>query len=129
MKDITELFKKVTSSELNWSVSVFYSVLEYIKKQKFQVSFWEGEENWASIIYNNNTVGYIWKKYPLIIFEEQIYPFLDQYFKDIDGVYYLNVDSLNIDLFSIQREEFKDYFENFHKFDSFTIEDLWFFTN
>lgn len=129
MKNLTEIFKKAILSNLNWSVSVFYYVLETLKANNVNLSFWEGEENWASILNNNKTVGYVWKKYPIIVLEKQVAPDIKDYLRNEDGIFYVEVASLDRDQFKIEDEEVEKYFENFNSFNSFTFEDLWFQTN
>lgn len=129
MKNVTEIFKKVVTSDINWTVSKFYLVIETLKNDKFNLSFWEGEENWASIYINNKVLGYVWKKHPLIVIEKEIAFQIKDSLEEIKGVYFIEVDSLSNDLFKIEDEELKQYFENFNRLNQFTIDDLWFYTN
>jgi hypothetical protein len=129
MKNLTEIFKKVITSNVNWSVSLFYLVLETLKSSNINFSFWEGEENWASILINNKVVGYVWKKHPLIILENEVASQIKNVLKSIDEVYFVEVYSLSKDLFKIEDDEIKGYLENFNNLNSFTIDDLWFHTN
>ena len=129
MKNITEILKKVIANNVNWAFSMFYIVIDTLKNNGVNASFWEGEENWASILVNNKAVGYVWKKYPLIILEKDIASLIKEQLKDIEVICYIEVDSLNKDFFKIEGDELKGYFENFHNFNSFTMEDLWFQTN
>lgn len=129
MKNLTEIFKKVIESNVNWQFSLFYYVLDILKNNKIEVSFWEGEENWASILMDKKVVGYIWKIYPLIILEHEISFQVKYILQNINWVNYISVNSLSKDLFKIENKEIEKYFENFNNFKSFTIEDLWFQTN
>ena len=117
-------------SNVNWAVSLFYLVLEKLNGSKIELTFWEGEENWVSILINNKIVGYVWKKRPLVIIEKEIALQIKNILKDINGVHYLEVKSLREDLFQLEDEkELREHLENFNKFNSFTINDLWFETN
>lgn len=129
MKNLTGILKKIIASNVNWSVSLFYLVLETLRDNNLNLSFWEGEENWASILINNKVVGYIWRKYPLVVVEKKISSEIKYILKDIEGIYFIEVDLLNVDLFKIEDESIKVYFENFNNFNSFTMEELWFQTN
>ena len=129
MKDITEIFKKVVSSKIDWIYSIFYLVVDKLKDKGVRISFWDGEENWASILVNNRTVGYIWKKYPIVIFEKGAIPNMQILLRDIENIYYVEVDSLTNDLFRIEDDELHKYFDGFFDFNSFTWENLWFNTN
>jgi hypothetical protein len=129
MKNLTAIFRKVFESKANWAISAFYLALKILKANKINLSFWEGEENWASILSNNKTVGYIWKKYPLVVLEKEIASDIKNYLKDIEEIFYIEVVSLDRDMFKIDDDELKGCFENFNSFNSFTFEDLWFQTN
>lgn len=129
MKNITEIIKKVISDKINWKHSIFYLVINLLKENNFEISFWDNEENWASIIEGEETKGYIWQKYPLIICEKNTLPKVLNLFKDLESIYYIEVNSLTKDLFKIDDEELYKYFDDDFKFESFTMEDLWFYTN
>lgn len=127
--DITEILKKVTNSNTYWSLSIFYDVLEIFKNHNIKFSFWDGEENWASVLNSDEVIGFLWKKYPLIIIEKENVVQIRELLKKIEGITYLEVESVNEDLFRIDSKSVKEYFDHFPKFDSFTIEELWFYTN
>ena len=129
MKNITDIFKRIIASNINWSTSLFYLVLETLKGSNIDLSFWEGEENWASILINNKVVGYMWRKYPLVVIERKRSSEIKDLLNDIEGIYFIDVDSLNKDLFKMEDEDIKVHFENFNNFDSFTMDELWFQTN
>lgn len=93
------------------------------------MSFWEGEENWASILINDKTIGYIWRKYPLIIIEKEGVPDFKNILSIHGSISYIEVDSLSKDLFRLGDQELRGYFDSSIQFDSFTMEDLWFNTN
>jgi hypothetical protein len=129
MKNITEIFKKAMLGKVNWVFSIFYLSMAKLETEGIELSFWEEEENWASILLNNKTVGYIWKKYPIVILERKISSKVQEQLIDINIIYYIEVDYLNKDLFRIEDDELKAYFGDFDNFNSFTMEDLWFQTN
>lgn len=129
MKDLTDIFKQVFASNINWSITLFYLVLEKMQGNNIDLSFWEGEENWTSIIINNKIVGYVWRKYPLVVVEKKISSEIKNILKDIEGIYFIEVDLLTEDLFKIEDEKVKVYFGNFNNINSFTMEELWFLTN
>lgn len=129
MKEISEIIKSTVSSKIDWMFSVFYLVIDVLKSSGIQVSFWEGEENWGSILVNNKTIGYIWKKYPLIIIEKEGIPDFKNMLTGHAPINFIEVDSLGQDLFRLNDDELKRYFDSSIDFDSFTMEDLWFSTN
>jgi len=129
MKEINEIIKSTISSNIDWMFSMFYLVIDALKSAGVQVSFWEGEENWGSILVNDKTTGYIWKKYPLIIIEKEGSPDFKSILIGDIPINYIEVDSLSRDLFRLNDDELKGYFDSSIDFDSFTMEDLWFNTN
>ena len=128
MTEINDIIKRTISSNVDWEFSIFYLVIETLKSTGVQVSFWEGEENWASILVNNKAIGFIWKKYPLIIIEKEGVTNLKRVLIELDPINYIEVESLSKDLFSLD-DELKEYFGGSIESDVFTMEDLWFNTN
>src|ERR1041384_3583546 len=124
MRNLTEIFRKAISRNVDWTFSTFYRVIEILEKNGVGLSFWEGEENWATIHLNSKTVGYVWKKYPIVILEKTPAFLIKEQLKDIDTINYIEVELLTKDLFKIDEEELKAYFEDFKSFNSFTMEDL-----
>lgn len=129
MKEISGIIKNTISSNIDWAFSMFYLVIDVLKSAGIQVSFWEEEENWGSILVNNKTIGYIWKKYPLIIIEKEGIPNFKNMLAGHAPINFIEVDSLGLDLFRLDDGELKGYFDSSIDFDSFTMEDLWFNTN
>lgn len=129
MKNITEIIKKVTSSNINWEYSIFYFIIDRLNESSYNISFWDNEENWASIIEEEKIIGYVWRKYPLIICEMRVMLSLMNLLQEIESVDYIGVSSLIKDLFKIDDHSLYKYFDGDLNFDSFTMEDLWFNTN
>jgi hypothetical protein len=71
MKNITEDIKKALSIDVLWSIEQFYLFIEFAKKENFEINYWDGEENWAIISLNNNKIGYIWQKCPLVLISRE----------------------------------------------------------
>ena len=132
MRNITEDIQSLINGDVNWSPSAFYAVIDILNEMGIGVSFWDGEENWASISNLDNKVsGYVWLKYPLVVYERSIRPAIPDALDDVlpDGVFCLEVETLNEDLFTIDDESLHQYFDGFFDFSSFTMEDVWFHTN
>lgn len=128
MRNITQAFKQAVSSDANWMFNTFYLVIDELDEVGIQVSFWEGEENWASILVDDSIAGYIWKRYPLIVFERGYLPDLKTTISNIGNISCIELDSLNRELLKLD-EAFKPYFDTYLDFSSFTMEELWFTTN
>lgn len=128
-KDVTIVFEKALMSQTDWLVDTFYSVLSILKENEIPFSFWDGEENWVSILNNINVIGFIWHKYPLIILEKDNHYSLNSILECIDSLNYLYVESLSISLCYITDHNLKKLLNCNLNLESFTIEDLWFYTN
>ena len=129
MRDLTEIFRSAVTSNTDWSVSSFFLVLNRLRGNGVEISFWDGEENWASILENQSTTGYIWSKHPLVVIEEGNKLNIRDHLSDFKFINYLEVGSISQDLYKISDRELACYVDGFVSFDSFTIEDMWFETN
>lgn len=129
MKNISEVFRKAMLVDTTWKTREFYEILNKFDNDTFEVSYWEGEENWASILVKNILIGYIWRKYPLIIIEKQYAKEIKELAECDDLCYYLEVEALNKDVFEIDDVQIRKIVNGSMDFDSFTMEDLWFNTN
>lgn len=125
MKNINKILNKVISSNVNWRFSMFYLVIEILKKHNIEISHWEGEEYWATISVNNKTAGYIWKKYPLIILENNVSYSILKHLNDIDEISYIESESLENELFIIDDDKIKSHIDIPHDIVTLTMEELW----
>lgn len=128
MKNLNKILNKVISSNVNWRFSMFYLVIEILKKHNIEISHWEGEEYWATMSVNNKTVGYIWKKYPLIILENNVAYSIIKHLNDIDEISYIESESLESELFIIDDDKLKSHIDIPHDIVTLTMEELWFNT-
>jgi len=129
MRNVTQIFRNAISSHTDWMINTFYKVIEVLRKKDVRISFWEGEENWASILIDNKTVGYIWRKYPLIVIKKNSVPNLISLLSNQKIINYLEVDSLDKELLRIEDSELAEFLDGYSNLSSFTIEDIWFYTN
>ena len=132
MRDITKTIKEAVYSNALWSVSMFYETLKELEKIKVKISYWENEENWAIIFDKYSKVkGYIWKKYPLIVLDKETNIKTINTLKDISCINLLILNSIHEEnLMITEKIEYLSIFENDEfNINSFTMEDLWFYTN
>lgn len=59
MKDITAEVAMAMRKDTLWPVDGFFALLSFLTRSSFDVSFWEGEEEWAVLRRDGNVVGYI----------------------------------------------------------------------
>lgn len=129
MRDVTEIFKQAILSNTDWRFSEFYQAIERLKSKDIEVSFWDGEDNWASVGVHNIVYGYIWKRFPLIIFEKEKLPGIHTFLEEVASVQYIEVTSLTEEQFMVNDDMCKDHFEEPLDAACFTMDDLWFYTN
>lgn len=129
MRNISKCLKEVISRDVNWQFSIFYDVVEALENDGFDTSFWEGEENWALISYNDEGIGYIWKKYPLIILEKDKALLIKKNLKNINVISYIEPESIDNDLYRIDDNNLKSFIDIPHDIIELTMNDLWFYTN
>ncbi|MBB6126347.1 hypothetical protein [Mucilaginibacter lappiensis] len=67
MKNITIKIKKAIQTDVPWKIDQFYIFLEAVRVSNLKVSYWDNEENWATLLSEKITVGYLWRKYPLLL--------------------------------------------------------------
>jgi hypothetical protein len=78
MRDITSLILKAIHVNIDWSVNGFYAFMEDAEKLGISISYSEGEEYWASMGYNNEPIGHIWRPNPLIFITTESAPLLEE---------------------------------------------------
>lgn len=129
MKDITQDIKSAINRNILWSVRIFFDFIEKLRVEKVEVSYWDGEENWATLIVDSSPVGYLWKKYPVLFIQSN---YLNK-LKGQDGIStflsVIVVDDLNAEVLELNYFDLKDYFEYGINYSKFSATDLWFQTN
>lgn len=128
--DLTALIVKAIDSNLNWRERAFFNLIDFLTQKDFRVLYWEEDENWATIQdgQTENIVGYVWRLHPLVIVLESLKDCLLELTNQDDLICIL-VQSLTEKRFVLSIEVLKDYFENNMDFNSFSIEDLWQYSN
>lgn len=130
MENITKKIKSVLLYDGNWKFSDFYLNVELLKNIDIQISFWEDEENWATLLSNNIIIGYLWKEYPLLIIEknyENIAHLNKNQFPFLCTIIVGNLDDKNLKLdYNILKNQLLDWEINYN---IFSANDLWFNTN
>lgn len=125
MIDLTK--KIINSVGLNvlWKIQGFYLWKECFEKLGYQTSFWEHEENWATILQEGEIAGYIWQDNPLIILKEDISKI--QNHTSVTPAEILIHSNFSEKIFCIDHEIRESYFP--HLENPFSIDDLWFYSN
>ena len=129
LKNITQEFKKAINQDVLWSINMFIDFISKLRNEKIEVSYWEGEENWATLIVDKRPIGYLWKKYPVLFLESD---YLNKVKTLIENYTYLSsiiVNDLNAQIFKLEYADLKDYLEYGVDYSKFSATDLWFQTN
>ncbi|MCP9752448.1 hypothetical protein [Ferruginibacter sp. HRS2-29] len=127
--DLTDKLIFASNVETLWSLKDFFLVLEFLRDTHFTVSFWEDEENWASFGKENKAIGYIWRKYPLIIYQEDAEYKLIDLFAAFPFIIKEAVKDFLQPNYYIEHGKVKDLIPYFPNITKFSINDLWFYTN
>lgn len=129
MKNITKEIKDAINQNILWSINIFFDFIEKFRKEDIEVSYWDGEENWATLIIDKKPIGYLWKKYPVLLIQSD---YLNKVKTIIENYTYLSsivVDDLNAEILKLDYTDLKDYFEYGVNYNKFSATDLWFQTN
>jgi hypothetical protein len=94
MKEITTIIKEVCSKNIIWGVDVFYAVIEQLRSKDCYISFWDNEENWATILVDDKIVGYLWKEFSLAFVISQYVNDISISLKEFDFVTLVEENSL-----------------------------------
>lgn len=129
MKDITNIIDAAISVDVVWGVGSFLSSIEKMERKGLKVSFWEGEENWASILMDDELIGYMWRKHPLVFVLSQYEDGVKESLNEFEYVFFIGVDSLSDKNLRINSTELKHEMDIEMFADEFSADDLWFHTN
>lgn len=128
MIDITKQLEAAISQNVLWSISLFFECIEQLQ-HTFTVSHWQGEENWAGISSENETVGYLWKKYPLLFIKDAYSAEMKIVLAQYNYIEVITSNNLTEPIFKAAYPNFKELLEPGVNYDAFSAEDLWFHTN
>lgn len=71
MINITDKVTRAKEKDVLWRPSEFNSFLQWLNRDKqLTLSYWDDEENWASLLRGGVILGYIWNRYPLIFIDK-----------------------------------------------------------
>jgi hypothetical protein len=105
MRNLTADIKKAISVDTLWCVDDFYQALEHLKNAGFQVCHWENEEQWASLSGNDRSVGYIWRRYPLLFITDDYADKIKKSLPEFDYIVWIIVNSLESEEFTIDMDQ------------------------
>lgn len=100
-----------------------------LREHKFKISYWENEENWATIIVNGEPIGYLWKKYPVLFIENDYLLQITRLSNKFEFLSIITVEGLNSEIFKMDYNVLAEYFDYGVDYERFSATDLWFHTN
>jgi hypothetical protein len=109
MKDITSIIKAAFCEGVLWSVSDFYEVLKTLEHRHVTVAHWV-EENWATLMYGEKIIGYLWKAYPLLFVVENYRSIVLKAMNDYSYISVVTTDDLSKREFLVSDSEIKSLF-------------------
>jgi len=129
MKNITKQIKEAIAVNALWVVSDFYYFLEKLNDKGFETSHWIGEENWATILFNDKLIGFIWQKYPLIFIKEDHADELTVFIDEFKYIILIKSKDLITPEFTLDMDkDLTDRIGSWTDIKGFSAEDLWFHT-
>jgi hypothetical protein len=129
MRNITKDIKKAIATDTLWSVNEFHEFLIAATNKGFKVGYDYNEDNWAVISLNNNNAGYIWQKYPLLIFSQGYITTVTTLLADYSFLVSIAVSDLTADELVVNSDQ--DFFDRFHFMcydQPISASSLWFYT-
>ncbi|SKD09631.1 hypothetical protein SAMN05660461_5520 [Chitinophaga ginsengisegetis] len=128
MKDITHSIEKAISQDVLWRQG-FSNIIKKLENNGYIISFWENEENWASILLGDEIIGYMWEKYPLVFIKSQHSDSIKSLLSEGQPIVFIDANEMTEKVFIINYEALKDYIDYGLPDDGFSAEDFWFVTN
>jgi hypothetical protein len=95
IRNISSIFREAKETNILWKISEFYYVLDCLKNVNIDVGFWDNEENWAVIRYEDHAVAYVFFSYPIIICEKKYFNKITEKLKKFDYIKFITVQSLS----------------------------------
>lgn len=129
MKDITRTIKECAVKDVLWSVNDFPYALQLLVKDGLTISYWENEECWATVSLDNQIIGYVWKKYPLIMTPVNFQQRISKILTELNYINYIAVNSLVEKELTLEYDEVNDIVDFFEEYKAFSSNDFWFYTN
>ena len=102
--NINRKIESAATQNVLWSISEFYTFIEEIVSYDVEVSFWDGEENWATLSINDDGEGYIWKRYPLLIVEKSFIGNIEKILEHFDFIQVVEVSAITSKELAVNRE-------------------------
>ncbi|WP_142686761.1 hypothetical protein [Chitinophaga polysaccharea] len=128
MRDITHSIEKAINQDVLWRQG-FFNIIKKLEGNGYIISFWENEENWASILLGDEIIGYMWEKYPLVFIKSQYSDSIKSLLSEGQPIVFIDADEMTEKAFIINYEALKDYIDYGLPDDGFSAEDFWFVTN
>ena len=127
MIDITNSIWQAQANAANWTNDRFFACMEALKASGFDPSYWEGEERWVTIAIDNNVIGYLWRRYPLVFIAQQYSDIIIEVQKDMDSLVIVAVDRPEDKVLGTDKDMLIEVDISVEI--PFSAEDVWFYNN
>ena len=129
MKNITKQIKQALAVDTLGSVSDFFYFIETLANVGFEISYWKGEENCATLLKKGVVIGYIWQKYPLMFINEDYGDEITKFFKELNYIILIKTNDLTNQEFTINMDDdLMNSIDYGLETKSFSANDFWFHT-
>ena len=127
--NITSNLRQVLDMGQEWSYLSFFECIESFKNGKLAVSYWHNEDSWMTLLNENNVVAYVWRKYPLIIVNEDYLLVVRSIIADKFRVISIPTPGMEKDVFQLDEDFDSIRFEFGFEKGKFSADDFWYYTN
>lgn len=129
MRDITQEIRNAIDQNIPWSIDVFFDTIERLGREHVEISYWDGEENWATLAIDKRPIGYLWKKYPFLFVQSDYLTTINGAISALTYMSPIVVDDLDAKVFKLNYADLTDYLAYGVDYSKFSATDLWFNTN
>jgi len=129
--NITDIIIKATGKEILWRINELHAFLQWMKHiERLDFSYWEDEENWASILKSDGgVIGFVWIRHPLIFLVKSELELFTQIKEQWGYIEIITVSKLGQKELSLNNQTALEVFNSNLGSAIFSAEDLWFKTN
>lgn len=125
--DITNSINLAISQNVLWSISEFHFAVETLVTAGMEILH-EEEENWATIRLNDSSVGYLWRKYPLLICEGRVSEIIYSALSDFPFIVFIRSETLDTSCFVMDQSKMPNVIDFRFENRVFSGNDFWFHT-
>ena len=123
--DITDFIEKAIKVDANWRYFDFYAAIDILSKT-YLVDHEINEEKIAIIQNEDNTLGYLYLKYPFFFIKSEHHSLINSLLSEYSYIQYIKVDSIYHEYLSMDKLLYDKYFDHMENINNFSAQDFYF---